>query len=189
MNCSISDQHRILKILTGAFSGNKSVGFLAGAGPGRKGRMSFLMRYSLALCSRYGRVFLSADRNACALALLPHTKSFSLTSLAWDLRLAWKLVVAGTLLRVLGRESKIKKLHPNGPFYYLWFIGVDPLKTRRGLGTVLLMEVLEDARQQGLPVYLETSVEANLSWYQNFGFQVYAEMDLGYRLYFLRKLD
>jgi ribosomal protein S18 acetylase RimI-like enzyme len=184
-----NDKRRIISILTAAFRGNSSVNFFAGEGRGRGQRIRFLMRYSLALCGRYGRVLLSADRNACALVMLPHTRAFSLWSVAWDLRLVLRLIAAGRLLPVLRRESRVSKLHPAGPFYYLWFIGVDPLKTRKGLGSALLKEVLEEAKQQGLPVYLETSAEQNLCWYEKFGFQVFAELDLGYRLYFLRKLD
>lgn len=69
---------------------------------------------------------------------------------------------------------------------YLWFIGVDPLYQRSGIGSRLLKEVIADAGAKGLPIYLETSTERNLPWYQRFGFRIYDELHLTYVLYFLK---
>jgi ribosomal protein S18 acetylase RimI-like enzyme len=87
----------------------------------------------------------------------------------------------------LDRESKIKKLHPKEPIYYLWFIGVDPNIQNKGTGSALLKDVIKQAELKNRPVYLETSTLKNLSWYKKFGFKIFSEHDFGYQLYFLKK--
>jgi GNAT superfamily N-acetyltransferase len=182
------DQQRITEILTGAFDTNKSVSFIVGSESGKARRIKNLMWYGLALCSRYGKVFLSSDKNACALVQLPHKRSFSLYAWLLDLQLVFKVIGLSRLLKVLRREELINRRHPSSPFYYLWFIGVDRAEQGQGKGTALMRKLLTEAKEECIPVYLETSVLQNVAWYQSFGFEVYDELDLGYRLYFLRKL-
>lgn len=70
---------------------------------------------------------------------------------------------------------------------YLWFIGVNYLFQHAGTGSNLLNEVIEFAQQKDLPVFLETSTNENLPWYNRFGFQIYSELELGYKLFFLKR--
>jgi ribosomal protein S18 acetylase RimI-like enzyme len=83
------------------------------------------------------------------------------------------------------REKLIKAKQPLIPFYYLWFIGVDPLYQHKGIGTKLLYELIADAKAQKRSVLLETSTLENLPWYEKAGFKVYDELRLSYTLYFL----
>lgn len=69
---------------------------------------------------------------------------------------------------------------------YLWFIGVDPEYQNTGIGTQLLHDVIAYSRQKNRPVYLETSTLKNLPWYKKVGFQIYQELDLTYKLFFLK---
>lgn len=85
------------------------------------------------------------------------------------------------------RESKINKLHPKTPIYYLWFIGVNPSEQNKGIGTKLLQEVINEGRSKGRPIYLETSTLKNIPWYEKFGFIVYDKLDFGYDLYCMKK--
>ena len=70
--------------------------------------------------------------------------------------------------------------------YYLWFIGVDPKEQNKGTGSTLLKDVIHQASLKNRSVYLETSTSKNIPWYEKFGFKIYNELDLGYRLYFLK---
>lgn len=69
---------------------------------------------------------------------------------------------------------------------YLWFIGVDPDQQHRGIGSALLGEIIADASNRNLPVYLETSTRRNLPWYERFDFEVYDQLVLDYTLFFLK---
>jgi predicted N-acetyltransferase YhbS len=70
---------------------------------------------------------------------------------------------------------------------YLWFIGVYLAEQNKGIGSLLLQEIIQHSIQNNRPIYLETSTIKNLPWYSKFGFKVYSEQDLSYRLYFLKR--
>ena len=71
--------------------------------------------------------------------------------------------------------------------YYLWFIGVDPKYQGSGIGTDLMQSLIEDSEKQQRPIFLETSTLRNLPWYKKFGFEIYNELELSYKLYFLKR--
>lgn len=66
--------------------------------------------------------------------------------------------------------------HPNGPVWYLPFIGVDPAHQGRGLGSRLLRAGLARAQRDGLPAYLEASTPSNRALYERHGFEVIGEV-------------
>jgi GNAT superfamily N-acetyltransferase len=55
---------------------------------------------------------------------------------------------------------------------YLDAIGVDPSQQGRGVGTALMRVGIEQARELGVDAFLETAVEANVTYYERFGFEV-----------------
>ncbi|MFI6392202.1 GNAT family N-acetyltransferase [Nonomuraea sp. NPDC050547] len=65
---------------------------------------------------------------------------------------------------------------PKEPHWYLAQIGTDPAVQGTGVGGALLRSGL--ARCAGLPVYLESSKEANIPIYERFGFAVTEEIKL-----------
>lgn len=150
-------------------------------------RILHLMEYSFDYCMLFGEVFLSDDRQGCALVLLPDKVKLTFRRILLDLRLILRSVGFRHLRKVLQRESLIKQLHPREPFAYLWFIGVAPAMQQRGIGSGLLRELLGHYDQGRLPVYLETSVERNVSFYERAGFAVYEKLDAGYVLYCLKR--
>jgi ribosomal protein S18 acetylase RimI-like enzyme len=145
------------------------------------------MAYSFEVCYQFGEVYLTEDKKACALILFPHKKKTSLSTVLLDLELAFSVIGLSNLKKVLSRESKIKRLYPKSPFYYLWFIGVHPVDQHKGIGKRLLIELLKKAEKNSLPVYLETSTSKNIPWYEQFGFVTYNKLDFGYELFCMRK--
>ncbi|WP_256006821.1 GNAT family N-acetyltransferase [Pedobacter deserti] len=181
------DRARIIEILTEAFKTNLSVTYMIPDGPKKSRKIRGLMEYAVAVCEEQGKFVLSLDRNCCALVLFPHLNKTSVRRIFLDLKLAFQVVGIRRLWNVLRRESLIKKRHPIEPFYYLWFIGVDPRMAGNGLGSALLEQLTADAESMNLALYLETSTQQNIPWYQRFGFRIYDQLDLGYRLYFLKR--
>jgi GNAT superfamily N-acetyltransferase len=57
-----------------------------------------------------------------------------------------------------------------GPHWYLPFLGVEPEQQGRGLGTRLLLDVLNAADVAGLPCYLEAPSERTRRFYESHGF-------------------
>ena len=55
----------------------------------------------------------------------------------------------------------------------------------------MLQEIIDKSEKENLPIYLETSSEINVDFYQKHGFEIYhtSETELfGFDLYFLRRL-
>jgi len=151
-----SDKNRVVDILTRSFDDNKSVNYIIKQDKKRVQRIKNLMDYSFEVCHMFGDVFLSDDKKACALIVLPDKKKTNLKSILLDLKLIISCIGMSNIKKAMVRESKIKKIHPEELMYYLWFIGVDPS-------------------------------EQNIPWYEKFGFKIYNELDLGYRLFFMKK--
>jgi len=88
--------------------------------------------------------------------------------------------------------DRLERSHPRTPAHlYLALLGTDPSAQGRGLGSAVLAGVLErcDAepelsteagsdRYAGMPCYLESSKERNISFYERFGFKVLEEIKL-----------
>lgn len=84
---------------------------------------------------------------------------------------------SGRLEEALGLQIQIESLHPHDPpHWYLGYLGARTASQGQGLGSELLREVLTKADAQGVPAYLESSNERNLSLYRRHGFEVVGEI-------------
>jgi ribosomal protein S18 acetylase RimI-like enzyme len=179
---------RVVEILSQSFEDNKSVNYVVKQDANRKDRIRGLMAYSFDVCNAFGEVWLSDDEQACALVLFPDKKKTTVESILWDAKLAVSVIGLRRVGQVLGREGKIKAYHPKQPFAYLWFIGVLPNSQNHGTGSDLLKWLINRYTQEGRPIYLETSVERNLPWYRNHGFEIFETLQLTYTLSLLRRI-
>ncbi len=182
-----SDKNLIVDILTNSFDTNQSVNYIVKQDQKRVQRVSFLMDYSFEVCYLFGDVFLSNDKKACALVIYPDKKKTTLKSILLDVKLILSSVGLKNIKKAIARESMINKIQSKELKYYLWFIGVDPEYYNKGIGSILLDEIIEDSEHKKRPIYLETSMLKNLPWYEKFGFQIYHELDLSYKLFFLKR--
>lgn len=180
------DSAEISAILIQSFNDNKSLNYLIPKDFDRIKKQQCLIQYSILSCLEFGKVYLSKDKQACALILFPDCKRLTLAALWRNLKLVFTLGVSAAIVG-MKRERLVKSRHPNGPLYYLWFVGVTPLDQGIGKGTSLMQELISDAHMMGREIVLETSTERNMPWYQKLGFQIYDELDLGYQLYFMKK--
>jgi ribosomal protein S18 acetylase RimI-like enzyme len=177
---------KVINILANAFEDNLSVNYIVKQDKNREERIKFLMEYSVDICSKYGKIYLSDDENACALVLFPELKKDNFWTISKDIDLIAKSIGFENIFKALKRESKIKATQLKDNIYYLWFIGVDPAHQNKGTGSVLLSMILKEANAMGKTVCLETSTESNIPWYQKHGFQIYDKISLGYELTFLK---
>jgi ribosomal protein S18 acetylase RimI-like enzyme len=145
------------------------------------------MEYSFEECFMFGEVFLSDDEKACALVLYPDKKRTTIKSILLDMKLIFSCIGIENIKKALARESKIKQLQPKTTMYYLWFIGVDPEFQNKGIGSMLLNEIIKDSKHKQRPIFLETSTLKNLPWYKKHGFLIYNELKLTYKLFFLKR--
>ncbi len=182
-----SDKSRVVQILTESFRDNKSVNYIIKQDKHRIERLTNLIGYSFGLCYLFGDIFLSDDNSACALIMRPDKKKTTLKTIGLDIKLIFSSIGFSNASKAMRREAAIKKHHPCGPLYYLWFIGVASSKQHKGTGSRLMNEIVAEANNQKRIICLETSTLQNIPWYQKFGFTIYKELDFGYRLYCLKR--
>ncbi len=181
------DKPLIVDILTQSFESNQSVNYVVKQDGKRINRIRALMDYSFEVCKIFGDVFISDDKKACALIMYPDKKKTSLKAIMLDIKLIIQCVGIKNIKKTLNREALIKKIQPKELMTYLWFIGVKPEDQNKGFGSNMLQSVIDYSNQNNRPIYLETSTVRNLPWYKRFGFEIYNEQDLSYRLYFLKR--
>ena len=186
IKANISDKELIVDILADSFQENKSINFIIKQDKRKAARIKALMDYSFEICSLFGEIYLSDNKKGCALIIYPDKKRTTLRSIYLDIKLAIKCLGIKNLLKAISRESMITKHHPNDLMYYLWFIGVCTKSQHTGIGSSLLHDLINEGQKQKRAVYLETSTLKNIPWYQRFGFTIYQEIDLGYKLFFLK---
>ncbi|MGW5381713.1 GNAT family N-acetyltransferase [Nocardia sp. NPDC003963] len=106
----------------------------------------------------------------------------------WDAPGKWKssswreLRMLPQLARAFGRRLRVGKeladlmsaVHPDEPHWYLATIGTDPDRRGHGFGQALLRSRLAQCDRDGVPAYLESSKQANIAYYERFGFEVTA---------------
>lgn len=187
IRAGLDDKNRIVDILADSFESNNSVNYIIPQNNRRTNRIRKLMAYSFDICLLYGDVFITEDKNACALILLPDKKKTTIRSVLLDVLLATTVIGLKNISRTLSRETSITKIHPNGLLYYIWFIGVVPSEQGKGFGSKLLNTVVEEGLNQKRTVCLETSTMKNVPWYEKHGFKTYTELDFGYKLYCMKK--
>jgi ribosomal protein S18 acetylase RimI-like enzyme len=79
---------------------------------------------------------------------------------------------------------------PSEPLLYLSHIAIAPERQRAGLGTALTRDGIELSERASVPIWLETSKDRNVRFYEAFGFRVTAEEDApdgGPHIWFMRR--
>lgn len=181
------DKELIVNILLTSFADNKSVNYIVKQDGKRNERLKKLFEYSFDICYSFGEILLSDDKKGCALIVMPDKKKITLKSMLLDARLIVFCMGLKNTVKAMKRETIIKRIHPKGLIYYLWFIGVNPDEQNKGVGSNLLQDVINEAALQKRNIHLETSTLKNIPWYEKHGFTIYKELDFGYKLFCMKR--
>lgn len=187
MRATLNDRQLVADILVRSFIDNKSVNYIIKQDEKREQRLKHLMEYSFDICNLFGDVFISDDRNGCALIVMPDRKKVTIKSLLLDIKMALSVIGLSNINKAISRESAIKKIHPPVPLYYLWFIGVEPSQQGQGIGSKLLNEITQKGLSENRTICLETSTLKNIPWYEKHGFITYRKLDFGYKLHCMKR--
>jgi ribosomal protein S18 acetylase RimI-like enzyme len=68
--------------------------------------------------------------------------------------------------------ATMEAAHRDEPHWYLVVLSVRPERQRQGLGSHLVVPILDRADRDGMTCRLETSDPANVAFYRRFGFEV-----------------
>lgn len=188
VRAELNDKERVVGILAQAFDTSPGINAIIKNDGKRIFRIKKLMEYAFDTSYLYGDIFLSDDKNACAILRFPERKKNWLKSIWLLLGLTFYSVGFFRIKRILGIEEVRKRIrHTTDPIAYLWFIGVDPVHQGMGVGDRLLNEIIEYSTKMHRPIYLETAIIRNVPWYKKFGFIQFHELDADCRLYFMKR--
>jgi len=84
--------------------------------------------------------------------------------------------IGARTVRELSRFGQaIDQALPPEPVWYVQALSVTPAGQGRGLGAALLGQVLAKSDATSVPCYLDTGKQANVAYYQRFGFALLDE--------------
>jgi GNAT superfamily N-acetyltransferase len=158
--------------LADAFGADPVFGWLV-TGAGRDRRLAVFFTSMARSYLRRGKpVFRTADGTGAALWSAPGGWELPPAEILRETPAAVR-AFGGRVLRALRVQLQVESRHPADlPHWYLGYLGVTTAAQGRGVGSALLREVLDRADAAGLPAYLESSNERNLTLYRRHGFQV-----------------
>ncbi len=166
-----ADLHGMATTLAAAFADGPWLTWTVAAdGRERRARELFAVHLQ-AVGLRHGRVWTTEDHAAVA--------AWSYSESAGEIEDALA-PFAGLMLELLGdraeaaaeAERLAARLIPPEPHWELGAIGVHPARQRHGLGGAVLEPGLACCDADGLPAALQTSVPANVAFYERRGFAV-----------------
>lgn len=125
----------------------------------------------------YGQNYTTPDITGVACWLPPGSTDTTWLRLirAGGLPIFPKVGIIRSWTHVSKQEDYTVKVHNEimpGSHFYLWAIGVDPEYQGMGIGKTLIKPGLDQADEQGVPIYLETLNEKNVLYYQKLGFDL-----------------
>jgi GNAT superfamily N-acetyltransferase len=130
-----------------------------------------VVRYSLL----YGEVHTTSALEGVACWLLPGRTELTIGRIVRSGLYATPLKLGLAAYRhfetYMGYADRLHHRYAPASHWYLWAIGVDPLKQGRGIGSRLIEPVLAKASANGTACYLETGVERNVRFYERHGFR------------------
>jgi ribosomal protein S18 acetylase RimI-like enzyme len=175
-----ADADRLVLSLVRAFDDDPLVNWILRQDGKRSQAFDLYFRTALCVITMpRGEVFVAGDCTGGVL-WLPSDKAE--IGLARQLSLLPDMVRAVRLRgvkRLMGVLDAMNQAHPHERHYYLQFIGVEPAHQRKGLGSALMQPMLARCDREGRGAYLENTREENIAFYEQLGFEVIGELDLG----------
>jgi len=146
----------------------------------------------LRYCHRYGEVWTTPDVAGVACWLPPGQVGVTPTrALRTGIASVMPLMGRGGLLRFSRLVPAMEQAHfeqMGDPHWYLWLLGTEPSRVRHGVAGAVLGPVLRRADEAAVSAYLNTHLEANLSFYRRHGFESVGDQTVdGLRVWGLRR--
>jgi GNAT superfamily N-acetyltransferase len=161
------DVPALLPVLADAFSIGAVAEWAVPEPADRRKVFTGYFRFQLALGLRYGRVDVTDDLSGTAIWYRLDQTPSPLPDHTYGLEQATGKYVSRFLL--LGAMFEAR--HPRVPHGYLAFLGVDPARQNRGIGSALLAPAHKALDAENLPAYLEASDPRNRDLYARHGYK------------------
>jgi ribosomal protein S18 acetylase RimI-like enzyme len=169
------EEKKIADVLARTFWDDPVMGWLVSSPRTRYSRLRLFFRTETASVRKRGLVLTTDDLAGAALWLPPKK---------WKTPTADIVLHAPSMIRAFGTRiptalpvlTKMEKIHPSEPHWYLAVLGTDPVRQGLGVGGALITHMTDRCDHEGLGAYLESSKAVNVPYYERFGFKVTEEV-------------
>lgn len=178
INAQRKDKTRIIEILCQSFQNDPQINYILGSNGNKNKKLLRLMAYSFEFGLANGKVEISEDKNSVAIWKSSNSKKMSINLFYESILFFFTFGWSG-IKRISAMEKKIAAFYPYKTiFNYLWILGTNPNEQGKGYGTAILSKAINKFEQDKVPLYLETSTDSNLKYYQRKRFELYHSMIL-----------
>ncbi len=172
------DKTRVIEILSKSFQNDPQINYILGSNVNHNKKMKRLMAYSFEFGLANGKVEISEDKNSVAIWKSSNSKKMTINLFYESILFFFAFGWSG-IKRISAMEKKIAAFYPDKTiFNYLWILGTNPNEQGKGYGTAILSKAINNFEQNKVPIYLETSTDSNLYYYQRKRFELYHSMIL-----------
>jgi len=137
----------------------------------------------ISYCRNQGKVYTDEQQTGGSVWLTPGNTTMTIRHMIkaglWQMPCRLGLRGVARFGRIDDIAAKAHKKLVPGDHWYLLGLGVDPDSQKNGLGTEAIEIGRAQAHAAGLPVYLDTTSEGNVGYYEKRGFEVGAESSVG----------
>jgi ribosomal protein S18 acetylase RimI-like enzyme len=174
-NATKHEDKKLADVLARSFWDDPVMGWLVASPRTRYARQKLFFRTEIASVRKRGLVLTTDDLAGAALWLAPKK---------WKTPTSDIVLHAPSMIRSFGARipaalpllTKMEKIHPSEPHWYLAVIGTDPVRQGLGVGGALITQVTDRCDDEGLGAYLESSKATNVPYYERFGFKITEEV-------------
>lgn len=178
VRASGSDLGTVAAVLADAFRDDPVFGWLIPTTTARRDAkmVTFFTSMARSYLRRDKNVYVGGDGQGAALWSAPGSWTLPFSEMLRETPSAVK-AFGGNTLRAVRTQLQVESLHPKQPeHWYLGYLGTRSDSQGQGIGAAMLREVLDGADVNGVPAYLESSNERNLTLYRRHGFEVVDEI-------------
>ena len=173
------EEKRLAQAMTAAFFNDPLFEFLVPDEKQRVAKSGWFFEKAIGYCKRWGEVYTNEDNSAGSVWLTPGNTTMStmrvLRSGLWQMPFRMSFGAFSRFNKLDSAAAAIHKKHVPGDHWYLLGLGTHPDKQGTGIGSAAIEMGAAKAAAAGLPVYLETNTESNVSYYSKRGFRVAEE--------------
>ena len=150
-------------------------------------KLSVLIDYLIDEIFNKGFIYINNDHSGVSLWATQQKENFSFNLIKRTCMLVLNLKLS-TSLRLLKFQTLTHKQFPkNSDYFYLINLAVLPKQRKKGYASELIQPILDFSQTHNTSVFLETSNQQNVKFYQNKGFSLTKTLHLGSATFYFMK--
>jgi hypothetical protein len=163
------------KVLSRAFQNDPVIRWQISEANKRLIKAYYIFELAVRIGIKYGEVY-GTSENLEGIAIWYPPKNVNFPYLSYLMKGGFKLPfkfgikIAKKINFIKAVNDSMRNIYMKVPYWYFGLIGVDPKFQGKGFASKLIKPMLNQIDNENLPIYLETSLKRNLSFFEYFGF-------------------